>query len=70
MSSATRSASSGVPLSRFERFIARLLPWYDDDAEAEKERHGSEVIAKGIKARIRLEQVRSDYQRADGRLRR
>jgi hypothetical protein len=61
----TLGASPGDAMHRLRALIESLLPWYDPERDAEKDRH---VAATVRRADQLSERIRSEFRPADARL--
>lgn len=59
-----------MPTSRWQRLIARFLPWYDVEAERQRDAQSAAIHRRAIATRIEAERVREAYRQAAERVRR
>jgi hypothetical protein len=64
------SEAVAKPLTGFERMVARLLPWFDLDAQEERIAKTEAVRRFSIRTRLSAERFVKDYERAEERRRR
>lgn len=49
-------------------FVARHMPWYDDEAAQQRDDDAEKLRQRSIRARIRAERIQEQYRDADKRL--
>lgn len=49
---------------RFRRMVEHWLPWYDEEAEAERDRRSAAIHQRSIAARINAEAARNELTRS------
>lgn len=54
------------PLTRWQRFLARFLPWYDPDAQDRRIQRTDALVAQVPQIKVAMrERLRADYRAQD-----
>jgi hypothetical protein len=57
-----------MPKSLWHRMVEALMPWYDAEKEAERDRHTEAIRQRSIGARQNAEVIRAAYEKAGARV--
>lgn len=70
MSALARRAADVSVGARIRRWVENVLPWYSPEEERKHRAYTADLEERGARAISGAEQVRKDYLKAAGRLRR